>query len=190
MVFSQVVISPGIRGGANFAKFTEKDAGFYDLLDPSYDSIPSQDKAHTAYIKDFYIGVFANMRFTKRYALQPEINYSRQGTMMKIGDEEVKYQLTYLSFQAINKLYFNNFNAHAGISLDMLIADKNFNPYRKTNMDLGFILGLGYDITKNIGIEARLKAGLISQMKTTSENHTNMLFQTGVYYTFNGKIIK
>jgi hypothetical protein len=185
--FAQVTFTPGIRGGVNFAKFTENDGGFYNWFEASDDYWANEEKVRTSYITDFYVGAFGNIRFSKLYALQPEINYSRQGTIMKTSTQETKSELSYLSLQAVNKFYFKNFNLHAGVSIDVLIHDKNFDPYNKTNTDLGVLVGLGYDITKNFGIEARFKKGMISQIKTTSEDHTNLLFQTGVYYTFNTK---
>lgn len=185
--FAQVTFTPGIRGGANFAKFTENDGGLYNWFEASDEYWANEEKVKTSYIADFYVGVFGNIRISKLYALQPEINYSRQGSIMKTSTQEVKSELSYLSLQAVNKFYFHNFNLHAGLSIDILISDKNFDPYNKKNTDLGVLVGLGYDITKNFGIEARLKKGLISQIKTTSEDHTNLLFQTGIYYTFNTK---
>jgi len=185
--FAQATFTPGIRGGANFAKFTENDGGIYNWFEASDDYWANEEKVKTSYITDFYIGAFGNIRISKLYALQPEINYSRQGSIMKTSTQEIKSELSYLSLQAVNKFYFQNFNLHAGLSIDILINDKNFDPYNKKNADLGILVGLGYDITKNFGIEARFKKGMISQIKTTSEDHTNLLFQTGIYYTFNTK---
>ena len=103
---------------------------------------------------------------------------------MKTSTWEQKSELSYLSIQAVNKFFLQKFNLQAGLSIDYLIADKNFDPYVKNNTDLGILLGAGYDITNQFGIEARFKKGMVSQIKTTSEDHTNILFQLGVYYTF------
>lgn len=185
--FAQVTFTPGVRGGVNFAKFTETDGGIYNWFEASDDYWAGEEKVQTRYITDFYVGAFGTIRFSKLYALQPEINYSRQGTIMKTSTQEVKSELSYISLQAVNKFYLKKFNLHAGLSIDLLISDKNFDPYNKKTTDLGILVGAGYDITKNFGIEARFKKGMISQIKTTSEDHTNLLFQAGVYYTFNMK---
>ena len=184
-VFSQVTFKPGIRGGVNFAKFTESDRGIYDWLESSI--WENEEKVRTQYITDFYIGAYGTIRFSKLYALQPEINYSRQGTILKTNTEEQKSELTYVSLQAVNKFYLNKFNLHAGLSIDILVQRKNFDPSYRQDTDLGLLVGAGYDITKNFGIETRFKKGLISQLKTTSEQHTNLLVQTGIYYTFDTK---
>ncbi len=60
--FSQVTIKPVVRAGVNFANITNTD------LD---------DKT------DFYIGAFAEIKFVRFYALQPELNYTRQGGKSK-----------------------------------------------------------------------------------------------------------
>lgn len=185
-VFSQVTFKPGIRGGVNFAKFTESDSGIYNWLE-STSMWENEEKVRTQYITDFYIGAYGTIRFSKLYALQPEINYSRQGTILKTSTEEQKSELTYVSLQAVNKFYLNKFNLHAGLSIDILVQRKNFDPSYRQDTDLGLLVGAGYDITKSFGIEARFKKGLISQLKTTSEQHTNLLFQAGIYYTFDTK---
>lgn len=187
IAFSQVVITPGIRGGANFAKFKESDSGIYDFLDASDEYWANEEKVETKYITDFYVGGFLNFRFSKVYALQPEFNYSRQGSIMKTSAKEEKIQLHYLSLQFMNKFYIQKFNLQAGLGIDHLINDKNYDPYAKKELDLGILVGAGFDITKNFGIEARFKKGLVPIIKTTSEDHTNLLFQAGVYYNFNTK---
>lgn len=184
--FGQVTFHPGIRGGVNFAKFTETDGGFYNWFEND-EKWEDQERIRTSYITDFYLGIYGNIRISKVYALQPEINYSRQGSVMKTNDREIKSKLSFISLQAINKFHLQKFNLQAGMSIDLLINDQNFYPYNKNKTDLGFIIGAGYDITNRFGIEARFKKGLVSQIKTTSEDHTNLLFQAGVYYTFNMK---
>ena len=55
-------------------------------------------------------------------------------------------------------------------------------------MDLAFILGMGYDITPNFGIEARVKKGIIPTISNDYANdHTNVVFSVGATYTFDTK---
>jgi len=70
--FAQVKFKPGIRAGANFAKFSSVEEVFFG--DDDYDTDVNRN-----FIIDFYAGVTFGIQFTKRYTLQPEINYSRQG---------------------------------------------------------------------------------------------------------------
>jgi len=185
--FGQVTFSPGIRAGLNMAKFTESDSGLYNWFDDDYDDsfYPYYQKEETDFLADFYIGFFGNIRFAKFYALQPELNYSRQGSKIKLGNENYSPKVSYFSFQLVNKFYFNKFNIHVGPSIDFALAHKGFEI--SNNVDLGFLLGVGYDITKNFGVEARVKKGIIEVAYSGDENRTNVLLQAGVYYTFNMK---
>jgi hypothetical protein len=184
--FAQVTFNPGIRAGLNLAKFTQSDNGIYNWFDENSDPYYSNyQKEETDFIADFYVGFFGNIRFTKFYALQPEINYSRQGSKIRVANETYEPKISYLSLQIVNKFYFQKFNIHVGPSIDFALEDNGFNP--SNNVDLGFLLGVGYDITNNFGIEARVKKGIVEVAYSGDENRTNVLLQAGVYYTFNTK---
>jgi hypothetical protein len=183
--FAQVTFNPGIRAGANFAKFTQSDSGVYNWFDESDSYYSNQQREETDFLADFYVGFFGNIRFAKFYALQPGFNYSRQGSKIKVDNQTYEPKLSYFSFQIVNKFYFQNFNIHVGPSIDFVLEKKHFEP--SNNVDLGFLLGAGYDITPNFGIEARVKKGIIEVAYSSDENRTNVLLQAGVYYTFNTK---
>lgn len=184
--FAQVTFNPGIRAGANFSHFTnDVDQTYLYPGDMYYPQSNANVKFKTK--TDFYLGFTANVRFAKFYALQPEINYSRQGTRIEsnvknIGDKDVT--LSYIGFQLVNKFYFNQFNLHVGPTLDFIVQKKNFHP--DNEIDLGVTAGVGYDITKNFGVEARVKKGFIP-IYSYYEDHSNVTFQAGVYYTFKMK---
>jgi hypothetical protein len=55
----QATFKPGLRGGLSLSTISEM---------------------HADYRPDFYIGGFGEINLTKRYALQPELNYIRQGS--------------------------------------------------------------------------------------------------------------
>ncbi|SDI35192.1 Outer membrane protein beta-barrel domain-containing protein [Chryseobacterium taeanense] len=182
---AQVTFNPGIRAGANFSHFTNK-AQWYSYMDFDYSNSTEADinfKNKT----DFYIGLFGNIRFAKFYALQPEINYSRQGTKLDTNINNWDGQTitaSYIGFQIVNKFYFNKFNIHVGPTMDFLVEQKNFEATNE--VDLGITAGIGVDITNNFGIEARVKKGFIP-VYTFYNDHSNITFQAGVYYTFNMK---
>lgn len=182
---AQVTFNPGIRAGANFSHFTNK-AQWYSYMDFDYSNSTEADmnfKNKT----DFYIGLFGNIRFAKFYALQPEINYSRQGTKLDTNINNWDGQTitaSYIGFQIVNKFYFNKFNIHVGPTMDFLVEQKNFEATNE--VDLGITAGIGVDITNNFGIEARVKKGFIP-VYTFYNDHSNVTFQAGVYYTFNMK---
>jgi hypothetical protein len=182
--FAQVTFNPGIRAGANFSHFTNKDQWYSYWDDYSYSNEAKMDfKTKT----DFYLGLFGNIRFAKFYALQPEINYSRQGAKLDTNINNWNGQTitpSYLIFQLVNKFYFNRFNVHFGPTLEFLVEQKNFDA--ENEIDLGITAGLGFDITDNFGIEARVKKGFIP-VYSFNNDHSNVTFQAGVYYTFNMK---
>lgn len=185
LAFAQVTFNPGIRAGANFSHFTNK-AQWYSYLDFDYSNSAEANmdfKTKT----DFYLGLFGNIRFAKFYALQPEINYSRQGAKLDTNINNWNGQTitaSYIGFQLVNKFYFNKFNIHVGPTMDFLVEQKNFEA--SNEVDLGITAGIGVDITNNFGIEARVKKGFIP-VYTFYNDHSNVTFQAGVYYTFNMK---
>ena len=78
---AQVTFNPGIRAGINFANLTNRsNETFYLHEDENPEKV-----IHTSLktVTDFYFGLQGNIRFTERYALQPEVNYSRQGTNLQ-----------------------------------------------------------------------------------------------------------
>ncbi len=199
---AQVSFNPGIRAGINFSHLTKGNSNsFYSFYDYDFNSYYSTSPNSTVDMKnriDFYIGFQANIRFTRFYALQPEINYSRQGTKVEgtrtyynnntspfttTFSDELK--VSYIGLQLINKFYMNQFNIHIGPTLDFVVERSSYS-YLENEVDLGILLGAGYDITKNIGVEARIKKGFVPVI-SGSGNHSNVVIQTGVYYTFPNK---
>lgn len=188
---AQITTDLGLKGGVNFARFTQNDN--------------NQEKFKT--LKDFYIGGFAAFNFTKHYTLQPELQFSKQGTIREyleynttIGKNELKSEnikINYLSLCIINKFKFNRFNLQVGPTFDVIINNKEKtlnqgndsftynNNDDITNIDFAFILGTGINITKNFGIEARIKKGIIPI--DNNWNSTNIVYQAGIYYLFNIK---
>jgi hypothetical protein len=177
---AQVTFRPGLRGGANFAHFTKgNDYYYYDT-----DNIDSQRGDYSTKT-DFYLGFYGALKLSKFYTLQPEINYSAQGSKYKSAtNDNVTLNVDYLSFGAVNKFTFGDkFNIHLGPTLDFVV-DKNFNT--DASVDMAFVLGAGISITPNFGIEARVKKGIIPVIDY-NESHTNVVFSVGGTYTFDIK---
>ena len=171
-------------------------------------SLSTISEMHADYKPDFYFGGFGEINLTKRYALQPEINYTRQGsnnvarnfTDPDTQSERVEYQdlqLNYFSVSLINKFTFGQgFQIQFGPALDFLVHDNL--ALRKTSRDLSFIAGLGYRMPSGLAFEFRLKKGFLdvldSDYYTNDSNdyffgdyNTNVNFQIGVSYSFDAK---
>ncbi len=177
---AQVTFKPGLRGGVNFAHFTKGDTYSY-YNGSGYTSTRADYKAKT----DFYLGFYGALHLTKYYTLQPEVDYSRQGT--KSGTSSETADVSYLSVAVVNKFTFTDkFNIHLGPTIDFVVDhSNNINP--DSDVDLAFQLGVGYNVTKNFGIEARIKKGIIPVLDYSSSNHTNVVFSVGGTYTFDLK---
>lgn len=176
---AQITVNPGVRGGLNISDFT---------------NTPNNDSR-----TDFYIGGFASIDFTHFYNLQPEINYSRQGSKSVQGADK---ELQYVSMTIANKFYpvrDGGFNLSTGPSFAIKVGD-NFNSFDDTLMEVDFLLfgGIGYDFPFGLGIEARYNFGFVDIFGNFEfdeddndfefEDLTlNKFFQVGLTYTFQSK---
>ncbi len=199
---AQVTFKPGLRGGVNFAHFTQGDPYMsyaYDI-DGNYVSTSNDNddfKAKT----DFYAGFYGALHLTKYYTLQPEINYSRQGSYVESRDGNVvtrtKFDVSYLSIGILNKFTFTEkFNFHVGPTVDFVVEKTKFVNENSddfflfpddNDVDLTLTAGFGYDFTKNFGLEARVKKGFISVYDFNNASPKNVVFQVGATYTFDIK---
>lgn len=207
---AQVTFRPGIRAGANFSHFTKGDSfnnGYY--YDDSYYGDESRRADFTSKT-DFYVGIYGALRLTRYYTLQPEINYSRQGSKFKYVDQSYydglsgtsidlmrkgQADVSYLSISVMNKFTFGEkFSFQVGPTIDFVV-DKtdnfgsNYSSYRDidSEVDLAFVAGVGFNFTKNIGLEARIKKGIIPVLDFSDSSHTNVVFSVGATYTFDIK---
>ncbi|CAA9199763.1 hypothetical protein FLA105534_02789 [Flavobacterium bizetiae] len=184
---AQVTFKPGLRAGLSLSTVSEM---------------------HANYRPDFYIGGFGEINLTKRYALQPEINYIRQGSnnvARNFIDPDTQtertvhqdLQMSYLSVALLNKLKFAQFQVQFGPALDVLLSDNL--AFRKTYNDLSFVTGVAYKMPSGLGFEFRFKKGLLDVLDSdyyhnNSNNHyffgdynTNINFQIGISYSFETK---
>ncbi|WP_395048618.1 outer membrane beta-barrel protein [Flavobacterium sp.] len=175
---AQVTFKPGLRGGANFSHFTKGNYYYYSNNTPNPDV--SFD-THT----DFYLGFYGALKLSKYYTLQPEIDYSAQGSNYNtLNNGSANFKVDYLSLEVLNKFTFTDqFNIHFGPTLDFVVS-KNF--YTEADVDMAFVLGAGFNFTPNFGIEARVKKGIIPVYYSDVE-HTNVVFSLGATYTFDVK---
>ncbi|MFH7003362.1 outer membrane beta-barrel protein [Flavobacterium bizetiae] len=184
---AQVTFKPGLRAGLSLSTVSEM---------------------HANYRPDFYIGGFGEINLTKRYALQPEINYIRQGSnnvARNFIDPDTQtertvhqdLQMSYLSVALLNKLKFAQFQVQFGPALDILLSDNL--AFRKTYNDLSFVTGVAYKLPSGLGFEFRFKKGLLDVLDSdyyhnNSNSHyffgdynTNINFQIGISYSFETK---
>jgi len=97
--------------------------------------------------------------------------------------------LHYLGLTVMNKFNLRSFFLQVGPSLDLLLTESRYNDSRA---DLSLNLGLGYDITENLSIEGRYKAGIADVIDDDTDwlfyfgdINYNSVFQVGLSYKFN-----
>lgn len=184
LVFSQQF---GIKGGMNVSS----------ISDDGYDDTKSK--------VGYYGGVFVNIPASESFSIQPEVIYNNLGSEVKgtvLGNSySQKLNLNYITvpvmFQykatpqfyleagpefgflvsADSKTTWNNSTSTAELDKD------NFN-----NFNMGVGLGAGFDITKNVGINARYVAGFSDITKesgpSTDAKNKNNTFQVGLNFKF------
>jgi len=180
---SQVTFKPGIQTGLNISELSGID-------------ISSKT--------DFFAGVYGEIKFSKNYALQPEISYSRQGAKgaytfmppyysVPVINDNVDISLQYLSFSINNKIFiYKDLYILIGEFNDFIIGNKiTQNDYKSLSkgydIDYGLFGGLGYTFPKGFGVEVRFKNGFADALDDYSgykSKISNKVFQIGVTYTF------
>jgi len=169
------------------------------------------------YRNNFYLGAYGNLALGKVYNMQFELMYLRQGAEnisiinydFNQSKETVRtggLYLEYVSLNLINKFNFDKFSLHIGPGLDILVADNESSNYPgglnggsyvgdaaysiENEVDLTFNIGLGYNITDKLGVEARMRQGIIEPIYARSNDYSyslsnlNRSFMVGLTYTF------
>ncbi len=151
-----------------------------------------------------YGGVAFAIKFSERYALQPELGFSMQGST-DIYTSKEDLNLTYFTLGVINKLYLvEGFHLLAGPEFnfkindtfsdwaDSEIYDEDGNYIGDTDaqpFDMAIVGGLGYDLPFGLTLEARYKQGLQDVMNfinwdSDTDSRLNQVFQFGIAYKF------
>lgn len=150
-----------------------------------------------------YGGASLSINFSKRYALQPEIGFSMQGTKEVYNSHE-DLKLTYFTLGVMNKLYLaEGFHLLVGPEFNFKVND-TFSDWVEDEIydgegnyigeidaqpfDFVLVGGLGYDFPFGLSLEARYKQGLQDVMDffnwDDGKSRLNQVFQIGVVYRF------
>jgi hypothetical protein len=137
----------------------------------------------------FVFGVTAEVPFTEKFSIQPELLYSAQGAQQ---GNDYKYDLNYVSLPIMVKYYIaKGFTVEAGPQFSFLVKDElvpmsTYSENRENtaaeNFDLAANFGLGYQFKSGIFFQTRYNLGLIA----ISENPDikNGVFQMTLGYQF------
>jgi predicted porin len=155
----------------------------------------------------FYVGGFAKIKLSEKFAFQPELLYSAQGYKEYTNDNgyiyDDKVKLSYLSLPLSFKYTVaKSFSLEAGPQVDFLLGAKLNGTYydpmfletsTANNADVknsfqsvvfGLNLGAGYQFTKEISANVRYHIGLSDAADINATTINNRVLQLGVGYTF------
>lgn len=164
---AQAQFSVGLKGGLNFANLDVTDiAGTYDN--------------RTGY----HLGAFTQFKFTK-FAIQPEIIYSEQGSKVKdpnLGSLESNF--SYVNIPIILKLYtIGGLNLQAGPQFGFLTSaewgDQSVKDELK-NSDFSVGLGVGWDTPFGLILDARYNLGISDVSDVAAAQIKNQVWQVSV----------
>jgi len=122
----------------------------------------------------FYVGIALPISITEKFGVQPEINYIGVSDFNQI---QVPILLKYN--------FANKFNAYGGPNLGFLVDP----PSGLNSFNFALDLGLSYDITNKILVEARYGWGLTNLLDGGDSDNSVKLnnFQIGLAYKFGTK---
>jgi hypothetical protein len=177
-LFAQEAPVWGIKGGLNFATWNPAEKSLRDVVDPRI---------------GFHLGVIAHNHLTHKIAIQPELQFSSQGTERENGANDYDNRMSYINLPVMFQYMFNNgFRVEAGPYVGLLVGAKDVYDDGRSNdakdeykgVDAGVGLGLNYLTYSGFGIGGRYNFGLVNVNDRTEGSIQNRVFQLSVFYMF------
>ena len=168
----------GIKGGVNLATWNHADRSVQDQLESRL---------------GFHVGLLSHNHLSNKIAIQPELQFSTQGTEVERGDNDIEYRLSYLNIPVMLQYMFNNgFRIEAGPYVGFLLGAKDVSAsgteinskedYK--SLDAGLGLGLNYLSYSGFGVGGRYNIGLANVNDRLGGKIQNRVFQLSVFYMF------
>ncbi|GEC71849.1 Outer membrane protein beta-barrel domain-containing protein [Flavobacterium flevense] len=133
-------------------------------------------------------GGFAEINVSEKFAIQPEVLFSTEGSKLKAEGTNVTFNLAYINIPVMAKFYpVEKFSLQAGPQLGMLVSAKGeVNGGNKEDIkegyksiNFGLNLGAGYEFTDNLLVDLRYNFGL----SDIAENNEEGLKMTGSVFS-------
>lgn len=173
----------GPKAGLNFSKQSHNDA-----------------KANTG----FHVGAVAEIKFGERFSIQPEIQYSTQGSKWEteiLGTKfSAKHQLDYINVPVMAKFYVvEGLSIEAGPYASFLakeswkasagsvgVESDKVKKFDADKLDYGVSAGVAFDTASGFFVNARYMMGLndIRKSETANEAIKTSVAQIGVGFKF------
>ena len=136
----------------------------------------------------FHIGGLAHIHISDRFAVQPEVMYSTQGTKL----DNFTAKRDYINVPVLAQFMFGEgFRLQTGPQAGFLISAKNKTDDTETDVndvletfDFSWVVGASYLFPAGIGIDARYNHGITDTYENTSVEQRNRVFQVGLFYQF------
>ncbi|MDP3679851.1 MAG: porin family protein [Flavobacterium sp.] len=169
----------GVKGGLNISTITNADV----------------DGVNTKSLVGFHVGFFGEFMISNKFAIQPEVLYSAQGTELEFEGISGDLKLDYITIPVMAKYYVADaFSLELGPQIGFLVSAKAKSggesedvkdDLKSTDVSLNF--GAGYDITPNFMIGVRYSLGLTrlqDEIFPGEDESKNSVFQISVGYKF------
>ncbi|MDI6050685.1 MAG: porin family protein [Bacteroidota bacterium] len=169
----------GVKGGLNISTITNADV----------------DGVNTKSLVGFHVGFFGEFMISNKFAIQPEVLYSAQGTELEFEGISGDLKLDYITIPVMAKYYVADaFSLELGPQIGFLVSAKAKSggesedvkdELKSTDVSLNF--GAGYDITPNFMIGVRYSLGLTrlqDEIFPGEDESKNSVFQISVGYKF------
>ena len=174
------LVQIGVKGGVNFATVSGDD----------FDSPDSRTS--------FNAGFVAEIPFSERFSIQPEVMYSGQGFDIK-QSENIEAQLDYIQIPLLAKIYLvKGLNIQAGPQIGFLINEEiDYQPTDDAgdidtdvaeDIDFSLAAGVEYKFDGGFFVQGRYNYGFTNVFKESDlfgdPDIKNSVFQVGVGFMF------
>ena len=132
----------------------------------------------------FYVGGFAEIKLTDKFAVQPEVLFS----MLGAKDDNANYDSNYILVPVMAKYFVTEqLSLEAGPQIGFLMSAKyDGNDIKDfyTSTDFGMNFGAGYDVTENINVGVRYSLGLSNVVDASGVDVKTSNIALGLGYKF------
>lgn len=140
----------------------------------------------------YHLGTFVELPISKKFSLQPEIQYSSQGNKKDFFDEAHGHlKLNYLNISLLTKSYLlKRFSGEVGPYAGFLIKAKDRDNMDVTkdfkNLDVGAVFAGTYRLPSGLftGVSYRIGLKNINEFSATKGKNQNSVGQLFVGYSF------
>jgi opacity protein-like surface antigen len=134
----------------------------------------------------FQVGGFAEIKVSEKFAVQPELMFSTQGS----ESEGENFNLDYINIPVMAKYYVaKSFSVEAGPQIGFLVSAEIDGEDVKdfvSSTDFSFNFGAGYDFTENLSAGLRYNLGLtnVYDVDISDDSVKNGVFSVSLGYKF------